>query len=98
MGLESFERLKVILAEDQVIKPYDEKKELSITTDASEYAIGAILSQEHPILYLSRKLTKNELNYSTIEKEALAIVWTLKRAKNFVLGRQFLLISEPSTS
>ena len=48
-----------------------------LTTDASEHAVAAILSPiGHPIIYLSRKLTSAEANYSNMEKEALAIVWS----------------------
>ena len=54
-----------------VIKVFDPRKEVTLTTDASEHAGSAILSQDdHPIMYLSRRLTKAELNYSNIEKEA----------------------------
>jgi hypothetical protein len=49
-----------------------------VHTDASEVGLGGVLSQvrageEHPVMYISRKLLPNELNYSTVEKEALAI-------------------------
>ena len=45
-------------------------------------------------MYLSRKLTKAEMNYSNIEREALAIVWATQRARQFLLGRKFLLKSD----
>ena len=51
------------------------KKEVTLTTDASERTIAGVVSQEgHPIMYLSRKLSLAECNYSNTEKEALAIV------------------------
>ena len=81
--------------EKPVIKVFDPRKEVTLTTDASEHAVSAILSQDdHPIMYLSRRLTKAELNYSNIEKEALAIVWSTQRARQFLLGRKFLLKSD----
>ena len=51
-------------------------------TDASEVGLGGVLSQvrdgeEHPITYLSRKLLSHGKNYSTVEKEALAIKWAV---------------------
>ena len=55
-----------------------------LTTDPSEHSISGILLQEgHPVTYSSRRLTNTEFNYSNIEKEALAIVWTTTRARFF---------------
>ena len=59
--------------ENPIVKIFDSKKEITLITDASEHSVSAILSQDHPIMYLSRKLTKAEVNYTNIEKEALAI-------------------------
>jgi len=55
----------------------------SVAVDASETCLGAILFQvmdnvEHPINYLSRKLRDSERNYSTVEKEALALVTSVR--------------------
>ena len=61
------------------------KKDITLTTVASEHSISCILSQDgHPIMYLSRRLSDTECNYSNIEKEALAIVWTTNRAHQFL--------------
>jgi hypothetical protein len=88
----AFEHLKRILASSAVVKPYSLKKDLVLECDASENAIGAVLSQEgHPVMYLSRSLTSAEKNYAVIEREALAIVWAVKRAEKFLLGRQFTI-------
>ena len=63
-----------------------------MTTDASEKAIGGVLSQEgHPVIYVSRKLSQAEKNYSNIEREALAIVFVVTRLKQFLLGGRFTL-------
>lgn len=57
----------------------DFSKPFILNTDASNYALGAILSQDnHPICYASRTLNEHEVNYSTIENELLAIVWTVR--------------------
>ena len=72
---------------------------LIVHTDASEVGLGGVLSQvrageEHPITYISRKLLPNERNYSTVEKEALAIKWTLDRLRYYLLGREFTLVTD----
>ena len=73
-------------------------------TDASDSAIGAVLSQvqegqECVIAYWSRKLQKAERNYSTTEQEALAVVSSLKKFYPYVYGfscRLLLQVSEAS--
>ena len=67
-------------------------KEANVTTDASEKTIGGVLSQEgHPVIYLSKKLSQAEQNYSSFEREALAFVFVVTRLKQFLLGRRFNL-------
>ncbi|PAA81730.1 hypothetical protein BOX15_Mlig033926g4 [Macrostomum lignano] len=94
-GLEqqkAFEDLKRALAVYPVIRIFDPRKLTTLTTDASESAVSGILSQDgHPVLYLSRRLSPAERNYSNIEREALAVVWATQRAKHFLLGKKFLL-------
>ena len=83
------------MAKKAVVKIVDLKKDITLTTNASEYSISGILSQEgHPIMYLSRRLTNTKLNYSNIEKEALAIMWISTRARQFLIGKKFLLRSD----
>lgn len=91
----AFENLKQILAKKPIVQIFDPKKDITLTTDASEQSISGILSQAgHPIMYLSRRLTTTEHNYSNIEREALAIVWTTDRARQFLMGKTFLLKSD----
>ena len=68
-------------------------------TDASEVGLGGVLSQvrageEHPITYISRKLLSNERHYLTVEKEALAIKWSLDKLRYYLLGREFTLVTD----
>ena len=70
-----------------------------IFTDASNYGIGAILSQnqnnkEVVISYKSRHLKPAELKYATIEKEALGVVFAIKQFKHYLLDNEFLVISD----
>lgn len=63
-----------------------------MTTDASNNALGAVLSQESiPICYASRTVNNHERNYFTIEKELLASVWALKYFRRYIYGRKFLV-------
>ncbi|MBW0552144.1 hypothetical protein O181_091859 [Austropuccinia psidii MF-1] len=62
-----------------------------LLTDASNYALGAVLSQvsdsgKHPIAFDSHKLIPEELNYEIHDKELLGIVWALKCWRNFLLS------------
>jgi len=82
--------LKEELLKEPVLKPYDQTKEITIETDASQRAIAAIISQMgHPIAYLSKKLTKAESNWSNIEREAYGIYWAVTKLRRILLGRKF---------
>ncbi|GFS60073.1 transposon Tf2-9 polyprotein [Trichonephila clavipes] len=76
----AFQTLKNCLTTPPVLKQADGTQPYIIRTDASNYALGAVLlqgeeSDEHPIEYASRLLTPSERNYSTTEREALAVVF-----------------------
>lgn len=64
-----------------------------VTTDASQYAIDGMLNQriigkELPISYTCRLLNNAEQNYSTIEKELLAIVYSVNYFRRYLYGRK----------
>ena len=52
------------------------------------------MGEEHPVTYISRKLLSNEKNYSTVEKEALAIKRALDKLRYYLLGREYTLITD----
>lgn len=94
-----FERCKTLLTNDPILQYPDFTKEFNLTTDASNLAIGAILSQgpigsDKPVCYASRTLNDSEVNYSTIEKELLAIVWATKYFRPYLFGRKFKIITD----
>lgn len=93
-ALEAFDKLRNTLISNEVMLTYPNfEKEFHLTTDASDYAIGAVLSQENrPITFLSRSLNKTEESYATNEKEMLAIIWALSSLRNFLYGSKKVII------
>ncbi|GFW42861.1 retrovirus-related Pol polyprotein from transposon 297 [Trichonephila clavipes] len=78
---------------------HNSTKPYIIRTDASNYALGAVLlqgegSDEHPIEYASRLLSPAERNYSTTEREALAVVWALKKFRGYIEGTEITVASD----
>ena len=97
---EAYEKLKDMLCSDQVLTFYDPGKSVKLDTDASSYGLGAVLSHvdddgnERPIEYISRTLSDAEKRYSQIDKEALSIIWSIKRFNRYLLGRHFTLVTD----
>lgn len=91
---EAFDKLRNCLIKPTTLKY---SKTFCITTDASNFAIGAILLQEYddqdmPIDFASRVLNTAERNYPTIEKEFLAIDWAVvKRFRPYIYGTKFIV-------
>ncbi|GFO40351.1 transposon ty3-i Gag-Pol polyprotein [Plakobranchus ocellatus] len=81
--------LKTALTDSPTLKFFDVKKEVSIKCDASKDGLGAVLLQEgQPVAYCSRSMTEAEQRYAQIEKETLAIVYSLERFHQYVYGRK----------
>lgn len=75
----AFETLKATITHEVMLSFPDYSKPFHLFTDASDYQIGAVLTQEHqPIAFFSRKLNYAQKNYGVGEKEMLSIVETLK--------------------
>ena len=85
-------KLKDFLCCAPVLRCTNYQEKFTLTTDASNVGLGAILSQKgHLGCYISRALNAPEINYSTTEKELLAIVCAVKRLRQDLLGREFLI-------
>ena len=70
--------------------------------DASNYTVGIVLGQRvgrdsHVIHYSSKTLDPAQSNYSTTEKEILAIVFTLKKFRSYLLGKKMIVCSNHTT-
>ena len=92
----AYQTIKSYLTSEPILRLPDPAKTYLLRTDASNSGIGAVLMQKHdeklfPVCYASKKLTGAERNYSTIEKECLAIVWSIKRFHLYLYGVPFVL-------
>ncbi len=75
----AFDKMLLLMAADALAAYSDHKKWFDMYTDASDFKLAACIIQEgRPVAYLLRKLTKSQKNYTTMEKEMLFIVETLK--------------------
>ncbi|CAL8988385.1 unnamed protein product [Prunus brigantina] len=82
--LDAFNTLKLELTSTPIIKAPDWSLPFELMCDASNYALGAVLGQRvnklpHVIYYASRTLNDAQLNYSTTEKELLAVIFALEK-------------------
>ena len=96
---ETFLKLKNTLTSSDVLIYPDFSKEFYLTTDASDYAIGAVLSQgpmgkDRPITFISRSLSSAEEHYATNEKEMLAIIWSLQKLRNYLYTAKINIITD----
>jgi len=91
----AFELLKERLTAAPVLCAPDFSKPFEVVADASDYTLGAILLQEgRPVAYESRKLTPAECNYSTGDKELLAVMHALNVWRCYLDGTQFVIFSD----
>lgn len=95
----AFDTLIEALCSKPILQYPNFSEEFVLSTDASGYAIGGVLSQgatgkELPIAYASRTLSDAENRYSTIEKECLAIVYCLSHFRQYLYGRKFTVITD----
>ena len=91
----AFETLKEKLTTAPVLRSPDQNLQFVVTTDASDYAIGAVLSQEdQPIAYRSRKISSAERNYLVYEKELLAIIDATQAWRHYLIGNKFLIYTD----
>ncbi|GFV95847.1 retrovirus-related Pol polyprotein from transposon 297 [Trichonephila clavipes] len=97
---QAFQRLKQCLITPPILRQVDPKKPFIIRTDVSSYALGAVLLQgesttdEQPVEYASRLLSSAEKNYSTTEREALAVVWALNKFRGYIEGAEITVASD----
>jgi len=99
---EAFDKLKILMASAPVLCIPDPELPFTVTTDASDFAVGAVLTQDQgkgpqPVAFISRKMNPHERNYAAHEKETLAVMHALKKWKVYLEGRHFIVYTDHAT-
>lgn len=92
----AFETLKQKLVSAPILVAPCWTKSFEVYVDASNVAIGSVLSQkddkghDHPIYYASRQLVAAKRNYTTTEREALGMIYSVQKFRHYLLGYKFV--------
>ncbi|BHF71132.1 hypothetical protein SprV_0401418700 [Sparganum proliferum] len=96
----AFAQPKSMLSSDMLLTHYDLTLPIVVVADASNHGVGAVISHTFPdwsgkaIMHASRTLTPAEKNYGQIEKETLALVFSVKKFHKLLYGRHFTLLTD----
>ena len=93
------QQAKELVCKATTLVHYDVNKPIKLYCDASSVGVGACLmhvqdGQERPIAYASRTLTQAETMYAQIEREALAIIFAVRKFHQYLVGREFQLVTD----
>ena len=96
---QAFFKAKTAVSQAPVLAHYDVTKPIKLYCDASPYGLGACLMHvidgtEQPVAYTSRTLSQAETNYAQLEREALAIIFGVKKFNQYLYGREFTLVTD----
>lgn len=99
---QAFEKIKKDLVSAPVLIRPDFTKPFQLHCDASDYAIGAVLTQEidgqqHPIVFVNRLLTSSERKFTTTEKECKAVLWAIEKLRPYLEGFPFTVYTDHSS-
>jgi transposase InsO family protein len=102
----AFQVIKAKLSQQTTLRHYKPQDELFLQVDASPKGVAAVLLQKEengklsPVSYASRVLQQAEVNYSQLDKEALAVIFGVTKFKQYLLGRHFVIMTDhkPLTS
>lgn len=92
----AFDKTKELIVSTSCMEFYDPNKEIVIAADASPYGLGCVLSHtvqsvEKPVLFGSSSLSPAEKNYSQLHREALAIIFAVKKFEKYLFGKEFTI-------
>lgn len=95
----AFKTIKERLASAPVMSCPDFERPFVIQTDASDFGLGAVLSQNFPegervVSFISRSLTSSERKFSTTEKECLAVLWAIEKFRPYIEATHFTIVTD----
>ena len=96
----AFDTVKEMITSDTVLTHYNPDLHVKLACDSSAYGLGAVIShvmengEERPIAFASRTLNAAEKNYAQIHKEALSLVWGVKKFHCMLFARKFTLVTD----
>nr|GFC25553.1 reverse transcriptase domain-containing protein [Tanacetum cinerariifolium] len=99
--IQAFRTLKEKLTEASILIAQKWDQPLKLMCDASDYAIGAVLGQRveknfWPIHYASKTMTQAETNYTTTEKEMLAVVYAFEKFRSYLIMNKSIVYTDHS--
>src|SRR6185503_8193128 len=101
---QAFEMLKQCLIQSPILIMPNDKDLFTVMTDASDFALGAVLAQDrsgtdYVVAYASKKLNPTEVRYHINEKEGMAVMWALhKKYRRYLHGRHFRVVTDSKTA
>src|SRR4051812_18327018 len=99
---QAFQGLKTLMSQTPVLCIPDPALPFTVTTDASNFALGGVLTQDQghgpqPVAFISWKMNPAKRNYAAHEKEMLAIIHVLKKWRVYLEGRPFTILTDHAT-
>ena len=93
---DAVKKLKEMVTSAPVLKYFNRKDPIKVTSDSSKFGLGAVLEQREegqwkPVAFASRSLTQAEQNYAQIEKETLSVVFACEKFKEYLYGQNFVV-------
>jgi hypothetical protein len=97
--LAAFQTLKRVLIIAPIIQPPDWSQPFEIMCDANDYVVGAVLGQRkegkvHAIYYASKTLNGAQLNYATMEKELLVVVFAFEKFRSYIVNSKVIVYTD----
>ncbi|KAL4312854.1 hypothetical protein GQ457_01G019910 [Hibiscus cannabinus] len=99
--IKAFNLLKQKLVTAPIVEPPDWKLPFELMCDASDYAVGAVLGQRkgkifHPIYYVSKTLNDAQVNYTTTEKEMMAVIFAFDKFRSYLICTKVIVHTDHS--